>query len=427
MRFLVLTLLLVISLGCFSQSYESYRTGNPESLDVTPTFGVCLMGGGAENDNAMQWFLNLANGGDVLVLRTSGSDAYNPYFYNQLGVTLNSVETLVITSSQASQEDYVINRINQAEAIWFAGGDQSDYINFFKSNAINVALNHHINIKQAAIGGTSAGMAILSDYYFSATNGTVTSFEALFNPFHPNISLGESDFLNVPLLEETITDTHFDNPDRKGRLSVFIARLLMTNPNTSVKGIAAEEFTAICIDQNAMAKVYGDYPEFEDYAYFVQTNCELSPAETIEQNEPITWSINQSAIDVIKIPATPTGTYQFDLNDWQTSNWSTWEHWYINNGNFNSSASLPRDCTQLLVDTSTVNQVKAYPNPFSEFVHVNLPVRHKIKSVYNAYGQAVDFIFKSKQLRLKSQSKGVYYVCVESNSGEISYLSLIKH
>ena len=427
MRFLVLTLLLVISLGCFSQSYESYRTGNPESLDVTPTFGVCLMGGGTENDNAMQWFLNLANGGDVLVLRTSGSDAYNPYFYNQLGVTLNSVETLVIMSSQASQEDYVINRINQAEAIWFAGGDQSDYINFFKSNAINVALNHHINIKQAAIGGTSAGMAILSDYYFSATNGTVTSSEALFNPFHPNISLGESDFLNVPLLEGTITDTHFDNPDRKGRLSVFIARLLMTNPNTSVKGIAAEEFTAICIDQNAIASVYGDYPEFEDYVYFVQTNCELSPAETIEQNEPITWSINQSAIDVIKIPATPTGTYQFDLNDWQTSNWSTWEHWYINNGNFNSSGSLPRDYTQLLVDTSTVNQVKAYPNPFSEFVHVNLPVSHKIKIVYNAYGQAVDYIFKSKQLRLKSQSKGVYYVCVESNSGEISYLSLIKH
>ncbi|QSS96807.1 T9SS type A sorting domain-containing protein [Psychroflexus sp. ALD_RP9] len=427
MRYFVLLSFLFISLSCFAQSYESYRVGNSENIDITPTFGVCLMGGGTENDNAMQWFLNLANSGDVLVLRTSGSDAYNTYFYNELGVTLNSVETLVISSSQASQENYIINRINQAEAIWFAGGNQSNYLDFFKSNAINEAINHHINIKQGAIGGTSAGMAILGDYYFSASNGTVTSSEALFNPYHPNISLGESDFLNIPILETTITDTHFDNPDRKGRLSVFLARLLLNNPNTSVKGIAAEEFTAICIDQNAMAKVYGDYPEFEDYAYFIQTNCELTPPETIEQNEAITWSVNQSAIDVIKIPATPTGTYQLDLNDWQTSNWLTWEHWYINDGNFNFSSSSPRNCTQLSVDNFTANQVKAYPNPFLEYVYLNLPASYKIKSVYNSKGQIVKHTFLGKQLRLNSQSKGVYYVCIESNSGEISYLSLLKH
>ena len=44
------------------------------------------MGGATENDNAMRWFLNLADGGDVVVLRTSGSDGYNDYMFNQLGV-----------------------------------------------------------------------------------------------------------------------------------------------------------------------------------------------------------------------------------------------------------------------------------------------------------------------------------------------------
>lgn len=39
----------------------------------------------SECDEAMKWFLNLANGGNVLVLRASGSDGYNNYFYSELG------------------------------------------------------------------------------------------------------------------------------------------------------------------------------------------------------------------------------------------------------------------------------------------------------------------------------------------------------
>ena len=37
------------------------------------------MGGASENDAAMAWFLERAGGGDVLVLRASGSDGYNDY------------------------------------------------------------------------------------------------------------------------------------------------------------------------------------------------------------------------------------------------------------------------------------------------------------------------------------------------------------
>ena len=45
----------------------------------------------------MQWFLEQANGGDVLVLRASGSDGYNQYLYNDLGINVNSVESIVLT------------------------------------------------------------------------------------------------------------------------------------------------------------------------------------------------------------------------------------------------------------------------------------------------------------------------------------------
>ncbi len=46
------------------------------------------------------------------------------------------------------------------------------------------ALNNFINVKQGVIGGTSAGMAILGNYYFTAANGTVTDEQALSNPYH---------------------------------------------------------------------------------------------------------------------------------------------------------------------------------------------------------------------------------------------------
>ena len=57
------------------------------------------MGGATENDNAMTWFLQQANGGDVLVLRASGSDGYNNYMYSGLGVSVNSVEKIMLLSS----------------------------------------------------------------------------------------------------------------------------------------------------------------------------------------------------------------------------------------------------------------------------------------------------------------------------------------
>jgi len=90
------------------------------------------MGGASEDDNAMTWFLQQANGGDILVLRTSGSDGYNNYMYSELSAGVNSVETIVFNNSSASNESYIHQKIQQAEAIWFAGGDQWNYISYWR-------------------------------------------------------------------------------------------------------------------------------------------------------------------------------------------------------------------------------------------------------------------------------------------------------
>ncbi|MFM7301098.1 MAG: cyanophycinase, partial [Crocinitomicaceae bacterium] len=181
---------------------------------TNPQGGICLMGGASEDDNAMKWFLERANGGDVLVLRATGSDGYNTYLYSGLGITVNSVETIVCNNANASTDTYVINKINQAEAIWFAGGDQWTYISYWRNSPVNQAINQAIEERNVVIGGTSAGMAIQGKYYFSAQNGTVTSNTATTNPYSNSVTVDSTSFIQNDILQNVITDTHFDNPDR---------------------------------------------------------------------------------------------------------------------------------------------------------------------------------------------------------------------
>ena len=60
-----------------------------------------MLGGATEFDPAMEWFLDRASGGDILVLRASGSDDYNDYMYSDLD-GVNSVETIVFNDASAS-------------------------------------------------------------------------------------------------------------------------------------------------------------------------------------------------------------------------------------------------------------------------------------------------------------------------------------
>lgn len=303
------------------------------------------MGGSTEDDNGMRWFLERANGGDVLVIRTSGSDGYNDYLYSQLGVAVNSVETLVFNNPSASNDAYVQSKITQAEAIWIAGGDQWNYISYWRNTAIDSLINEGLQNRNIAIGGTSAGMAILAGHYFSAQYGTVSSVTALLNPFDMDVTVDNTPFVDLPLLSDVVTDSHYDDPDRKGRHVVFMARMLNDN-GVIAKGIACDEYTAVCIDETGMASVFGEYPDYDDNAYFLQVNCEypFNAPETILANTPLTWNMNGKALKVYMTRGTTNGSQQFDLNNWTAGNGGVWQHWYVNNGALIEHNGTQIDC-----------------------------------------------------------------------------------
>ncbi len=422
-------LFLLLPFLSFSQGYTSYFTGNTTNIAITTEFGVCMMGGATENDNAMKWLLQKANGGDVVVLRSTGTNGYNDYLYSQLGITVNSVETLVITSAAGAINPYVLNKVANAEMIWFAGGNQWDYISYFKDNALEDLINQHINVKHAPIGGTSAGMEILGSSYFSAQNGTVTSTQALSNPYNSLIALGHNDFLNIPFMNNVITDTHYDNPDRKGRQATFLARL-KNDYSSNVFGIACNEYVAVCVGNDGIAHVYGDYPNYQEFAYFIQPNCSnLNPIETCQSGQPLTWNANGQALKVYKVPGTMTGTNYFDVNNWVNALGSggTWENWSVNNGILLTVAgAAPSNCT-LSIDENELNKMNVLPNPFKDYIGLENSENASIE-IFDGLGKRVfaDKDFISNTIDTSKFSSGLYFVKIQKE-GKIETKKMITN
>ena len=62
------------------QGFQAFIAGNPADAPAAQTLspGLVIMGGGTDVDAAFQWMCERAGGGDFVVIRTTGTDAYNP-------------------------------------------------------------------------------------------------------------------------------------------------------------------------------------------------------------------------------------------------------------------------------------------------------------------------------------------------------------
>lgn len=297
-----------------------------DAADVTraTTAGTVLMGGGPDVDAALQWMIGKAGGGDFLVLRATGTNAYNSYIYG-LG-TVNSVETLLINSRTLANDPQVEAKIRGAEAVFIAGGDQANYVNYWKDTRVEDALNYLRTTKLVPIGGTSAGCAIQGSTYFSAVNGTITSASALDNPYNSLLTLGHNDFLRQPYLANVVTDTHFNNPDRRGRLTTFLARM-SKDYGVVGRGIGVDEATAVCIEPNGVGRVFGS-----GTAFFLTQNSSAGTPETCVSGSRLDWYRGKQAVKVYKITGSSTGTGSFDLNAWGNGSGGSSQYYYVDRG-----------------------------------------------------------------------------------------------
>jgi cyanophycinase-like exopeptidase len=294
------------------------RVGATADKSTTTSGGFVLMGGGTDVDAAMQWMINKSGGGDVVVLRSTGTNAYNSYLYG-LG-TVNSVQTLLVDSTSEGDNACVAQTIRNAEMLFIAGGNQQNYVDYFKGRAVGDAINYLINTKRVPIGGTSAGMAIMGQYYHpgGAAEGTAT----LSNP--TAVTIGNN-FLNIGLLANVVTDTHFAQRARQPRQVSFMASTMYNYGVAwqSIRGISADEATAFALDVNGVGKVFGT-----NSVHFVKAT---NSPETLAPSTPLTWNRAGQALQVYQVPGTANGTNTFDVGTW-TGTGGAVHYWSVNNG-----------------------------------------------------------------------------------------------
>ncbi len=285
--------------------YQYFRLGAAQDIHVHPQAGYALMGGGTDLDEAFRWLCNHADGGDFLVLRASGTDDYNPYI--QPLCKLNSVATLIIPTREAANDPFVAKTITNAAAIFISGGDQGKYIGNWAHSPVETALRNAVK-RGVPFGGTSAGLAVLGQYIYSAQNDKpddkdLSSDKALADPFYRQVVIAP-DLLGIPILRGIITDTHFDTRHREGRLLVFMARILASGQTKTIRAIGVDERNAVLVDPDGHAQVVGKAGGEADFyqASGKPQQCEPGKALTF------------GPIALYRVPTGKT----FDLEHWRT-------------------------------------------------------------------------------------------------------------
>lgn len=153
--------------------------------------------------------------------------------------------------------------IDAAEVVWIAGGDQSDYIVEWTGTALQASIAAHV-ANGGPVGGTSAGLAVLTQFVYSALGSQgVTSTQALADPYNKYVTLAR-DFIAVRGLEGTIGETHFVPRDRMGRTLAFLCRIHEYGWSIAPRAIAVDEETALLINERGVATVVG-----KNAAYFI--------------------------------------------------------------------------------------------------------------------------------------------------------------
>lgn len=243
-------------------SYHRFRNGFILICLLMTFFGshhlsaqgrLLIVGGGSEKNGAASWstppYRWAVEGRRVAIIGTeTGSLA--PYMTAQCGAA--RAKEFAINSHDSANSQATYDTLLTYDVIFFRGGDQWEYYNLYRNTKLQDAVETLFS-QGGCIGGTSAGMHILSSVVFTAENGTVYPYECLENPSNPYVTL-EDDFLE--LQPGFVYDTHFAERARFARMVGFLANYKW-NHNQDILGLGMDDLTCMTIDEYGLGTVYG--------------------------------------------------------------------------------------------------------------------------------------------------------------------------
>ena len=240
-----------------AKALDVYLEGDPSGPAPAPVSGgLLLMGGGDHDIDAMRWFIAKAGHGHIVILRASQHGEASTEFYRELGGVL-SAETFVTHRRSASYDKHLLEALRKADGVFIAGGDQARYVRRWRGTPIAEALDAHVRAGKP-LAGTSAGLAMLGEYVYGCMDGhSLTSPEGLADPYGKGTTI-ETGFLHLALLKGVITDSHFTERARLGRLFAFIAKAQASRPADAppLIGVGVDEGASLAVEPDGTGRVY---------------------------------------------------------------------------------------------------------------------------------------------------------------------------
>jgi cyanophycinase len=212
-----------------------------------------LHGGGPEEDALFARFVADAGGGRFVTL--GSNDPQDPYlrFWDEYFVSLGAEDA--VTVNTASRDDAMdpaaAAAVDEADALFIRGGDQAAYLFEWTDTPLHDALRRAV-ARGVAIGGSSAGCAVLGERVFDARLASPGPWEALDDPFD-GLTFTDGWLDVVP---GVITDTHLTERGRMPRLAAFVARW-WADGRTDALGVGVDPETALFVYDDGTAEVAG--------------------------------------------------------------------------------------------------------------------------------------------------------------------------
>jgi len=215
---------------------------------------LLLVGGGSEDYNSWSdapysWAVQEADSGRIAIIAYGSATNWLPDYFESLGASYAA--NFNLSDSTSINEPSLLDTLLSYDMIFFKGGDQWNYQRDYPGTAIQFAVDSIFN-RGGVVGGTSAGMAILSSWVYTAENGTIYPDEAITdtNDIRMTLDVGMWSFYSP-----YIFDTHYVERGRLGRLIGFSGKL--NSMNESAWSLGLDDRTAICIEVSGIGEVYG--------------------------------------------------------------------------------------------------------------------------------------------------------------------------
>lgn len=215
---------------------------------------LLIIGGGLRDDNAEVYgkLVALAGPGPIGVLPTASADGLEAGERHAATIRRHAgkVEVRVIPLTRddtgkfdpGDEDAALVNAINSCTGLWILGGDQSRLVRVLRPGLSPLSSEHPLQqvlARGGVIGGTSAGAAAMSDPMIVSGAPRISADELPSSPDALRTGLG------LGLLKDAITDQHFL---QRGRLGRLIPALALSGRTT---GLGVSEDAGCWVDQQA--------------------------------------------------------------------------------------------------------------------------------------------------------------------------------